>query len=137
MISMGTTATLLGDLWHLPDGNKFSNKICLGKRKIYFTCLCSIMCLLMYSWCMKWDGTHRNRITAILGYSVQTGNYSQRLPTLINCQYSLLYLLDKTVYPLAPARQRLLVTQDRFNFQCYILCILQLNLRTIHSHSMS
>lgn len=36
---MGTTATLMGDLWHMPDGNKFSNKNMLGERKY--------ICLLM------------------------------------------------------------------------------------------
>lgn len=40
MISMGTTATLMGDLWHMPDGNKFSDKNMLGERK-------DILCLLM------------------------------------------------------------------------------------------
>lgn len=37
---MGTTATLMGDLGHMPDGNKFSNKNMLGERK-------DILCLLM------------------------------------------------------------------------------------------
>lgn len=45
---MGTTATLMGDLWHMPDGNKFSNKYMLGERK-------DIPCLLMQQYIQPVD----------------------------------------------------------------------------------
>lgn len=105
---MGTTATLMGDLWHLPDGNKSSNKNMLGEKK-------NILCLLMQQYVstdvqlvheVGWYSQEQNPSNFGL-FCSGLGNYAQILPALVNCRYSLLYLVDKTVYPLAPARQRL------------------------------